>query len=191
MKRWIHAATETSYNFEPGDQVTVYEGKVGYANYDAEFVRYETNVHGVQMAVIKRASGIDKVPASVIMPSERDYFYSLTRNDVLTKEFVAKLIHKDDSMFCDKIRYKRVDRDPGMENVTGIDADIMNDKTGEQSYRVIITRYITKNYDETRDWDDEWGTKLNDPLIDDALDVLKKAPIVYVNFAGYQRKFEA
>lgn len=190
MKRWIHAATETSYNFEPGDQVTVYEGKVGYANYDAEFVRYETNVHGVKMAVIKRASGIDKVPASVIIPSEKDYFYSLTRDDVLRRDFVAQLIHKGDSMFCHKIRYKRVDKDPGMENVTGLDADIMNDKTGQQSYRVIITTYITKNYDETREWEDEWGVTIDDDLIQDALDVLSKAPEFYVNFAGYQRTFK-
>ena len=190
MKRWIHAATESTYNFEPGDQVTVYEGKVGYANYDAEFVRYETNPHGVQMAVIKRASGVDEVPASVIVPSEKEYFYSLTRDDVLKQDFVAKLIHKDDSMFCHKMRYKRVDRDPGMENVTGLDADIMNDKTGQQSYRVIITTYITKNYDETREFEDEWGVKIGDDLIGDALEVLSQAPEFYVNFAGYQRTFK-
>ena len=77
-----------------------------------------------------------------------------------------------------------------MENVTGIEADIMSAKEGEQVYRVVITTYITKNYQETREHDDEHNISLDDALIQEALDILKDAPEVVVNYAGYQRKFE-
>ena len=192
MKKWIHAATDAEHSFEPGDRVTYYNSTVGYANYDAEFVRYETNKYGVQVAVIKSlASEKEKqVPTDYIIPSEKEYFYSLSREDVLSKDFIAKLIHKDDSMFCSKIRYKRVDKDPGMENVTGAEADIISDKEGKQSWRVVLLKYVTKHYSEDRELEaDEWGCKLSDPLIDEALSILEKAPEFYVNFAGYQRKF--
>lgn len=190
MKRWIHAATESTLNFKPGDKVTVYEGRVGHANYDAEFVRYETNQYGVPVAVIKTKTNQQRVPVKSVIPSEKEYFYSLTREDVLTQEFVSRLVHIEDSMFCRKIYQKRVDGDPGMENVTGLEADIMNDAPGKQSYRVIISTYITKKYTETRDDTDERGVDIDDHLIDDALEILSQAPEFYVNFAGYQRTFK-
>jgi len=189
MKKWIHTSTD-SPALAPGDKVTVYNSKVGYANYDGVFLGYETNAYGVKMALVKTDHGNERVHPSSIIPSEKEYFYSLTRNDVLTVDFIEQLIHKDDSIFCHKIKYDRVDRDPGMENVTGVEADIMNSRTGQQSYRVIITTYITKNYSESREYEDEQGVGPDDPLIQDALDILSNAPEFYVNFAGYQRTFK-
>lgn len=77
-----------------------------------------------------------------------------------------------------------------MENVTGVEADIINSRVGQQSYRVIITTYITKNYSESREYEDEHGVGPDDLLVQDALDILSKAPEFYVNFAGYQRTFK-
>lgn len=191
MKRWIHADTELTSSFKPGGKVTVYESTVGHANYDAEFVRYETNQYGLPLAVVKTRTKQQKVPVKMVIPSEKEYFYSLTREDVLTQDFVAKLIHKEDSMFCHKIHQKRVDKDPEMENVTGVDAYIANDAPGKQSYRVAISTYITKKYTETREDTDERGVGIDDQLIDDALGILSQAPEFYVNFAGYQRAFKA
>ena len=191
MKRWIHAATDIGYDIQPGDTVTVYESKVGYSNYDATLEEYFTSSRGVKMAKLRRSSGrTEDVPASIIIPSEKEWFYSISLSDVLTKEFVSKLTHKDDSMWCSKIPHKRVDLDRGMENVTGVEADIMNTKQGQPEFRVMIVTYTSKHYEETRDIEDEWDLTVNDPMIEDALAILKTAPEVVVNFAGYQRTFK-
>ena len=191
MKRWIHAATDVEYNIQPGDRITVYNGTHGYANYDADFIEYFTNKNGVKMARILHDNGKeDTTPASYIIPSEYEWFKTATLDDILTKDFVASMYHQDDSIWCNKIRYNRVDRDEGMENVTGVDADIMNIKKGQPRFRVVIIHYINKHYQETRDIEDESGLSVDDPMIDEALDILKRAPEVIINYAGYQRTFK-
>lgn len=186
MKRWIHASSDV----EIGDKVTVYESKVGYANYDGTLVDVETNKHGVEIGVIDTGKRTTKVPMSYIIPSEKEYFHSLTLDDVLTKKFVSELVHKDDSMWCDKIKYSRVDPDLGMENVVGSEANIQAIKPNEQDYRVIVISYISKHGSVDRDITDEWHVGISDPLIDDALGILSNANEVVVNFAGYQRVFK-
>ena len=190
MKRYLKCSTN-KYNFRSGDRVTVYEGKVGYANYDTTFIDSYLNSHGVEVALVEGSFGKTKeVPYSCIIPSEKEYFYSLTIEDVLTPEFVAELNHKDDSMWCKKISYKRVDRDQSIENTVGSDADIICTNPGENpKYRVVIIDYISKHYNVDRDITDESGLTADDELIYDALDILKHADEVIVNFAGYQRTF--
>lgn len=190
MKRYIRCSTN-KYNFQPGDKVTVYESKVGYANYDAEFISSYINKYGVEIAVIEPyRSGYKEVPYSYIIPSEKEYFYSLTLKDVLNPGFIRKLNHKDDSIWCRKIPYKRVDRDTSIENVVGSEADIICTKSGsEPRFRVVIIDYISKHGSTDRDITDEYGLAADDGLVQDALSILKNAPEVIVNFAGYQRTF--
>lgn len=191
MKRMIIATRGTDPDdFSPfhwGDEVTVYESKVGYANYDGVLVDTYVNEHGVKIGVVETEGGYHDVPYSYIVPSQKKYFYSLNIDDVLQKSFINKLVNKDDSIFCKKIPYKRVDRDASMENVVGCEADIISYNDG---FRVVITQYISKHYDVTRDIQDERGLSVNDPMIDEALSILKTAPEVIVNFAGYQRTFK-
>ena len=189
MKRWIHASSDTN-SVSIGDEVTVYSGTHGYANYDGTLIDTEVNKYGVEVGVVDTGKRIEKVPMSSIIPSEKRYFYSLKLDDVLTSEFVAKMIHRDDSMWCDRIKYPRVDRDLGMENVVGTEAHIQATKPGEQDYRVVVVSYIDKHGSTDRDIIDEWHIGLNDPLVDEALDVMSKANEVVVNFAGYQRIFK-
>ena len=157
MKRWIHAATSNKVNCSVniGDDVTVYEGKVGYANYDGVLVDTKVNKYGVEIGVVDTGNRIKEVPMSSVVPSEKKYFYSLKLSDVLTKEFISQMTHKDDSIWCSKIRYSRVDRDTNMENVVGSQADIQAVKPGEQDYRVIIMTYISKHGSVDRDVVDE------------------------------------
>lgn len=188
MKRWIHAATET--NIKPGDKVTVYESKVGYSNYDGTFLGQETNRYGVALGLVKTASGIEKVSMSRIIPSEKEFFDSLTRDQVLTYDFIRELTHEGDSIWCKKTPYKRVDRDTNMENVVGEDADIINCKVGNAIFRVVITTYISKHGSVTRDVIDEQNIHADDLLIADCLDILNHADEVIVNYAGHQRIFK-
>ena len=182
MKRYI----KSNQVLQVGDEVTVYEGKVGYANYDGVLVDIYTNKYGSEMGVVETRGGYDDVHLTSIIPSQKKYFYSLTRDDILQKSFVKKLVNRDDSMWCRKIPCKRVDRDNSIENIVGYEADIIRESNG---FRVVITNYISKHYEETRDIRDEHQLSADDPMIDEALDILKTAPEVIVNFAGYQRKF--
>ena len=152
MKRMIIAANETNADdfapFHYGDEVTVYEGKVGYANYDGVLVDTYVNNYGVKIGVVETKGGYDDVPYSSIIPSQKKYFYSLSIDDVLQKSFIKKLVNKDDSVWCRKIPYKRVDRDAGMENIVGCEADIMYESSSNpgyySGYRVVIIQYISK-----------------------------------------------
>lgn len=188
MKRWIHAATVT--NIKPGDKVTVYESKVGYANYDGTFLGQETNRYGVAVGLVKTNHGIEKVPMTSITPSEKEFFYSLTRDQVLTYDFIRELTHEGDSIWCKKTPYKRVDKDTNMENVVGKDADIMNCKAGSPEFRVIICTYTSKHGSATRDVVDEWNVSTDDELVAEGLDILSHTDEVIVNYAGYQRIFK-
>lgn len=189
MKRWIHASTDASTSIKPGDRVTVYNGKHGHANYDATFEEYFTNSNGVKMAELSGVSSENSVvPASSIIPSEREWLYSISIDEVLTKDFVASMTHKDDSMWCDKVRTPRVDKDNEIENVTGIEA-YMSGVQNDNTLRVVITSYISKHYSEDEEWEDKM-VKVTNPLVDEALDILKRAPEVIVNYAGYQRIFK-
>lgn len=191
MKRMIVATHGTDADdfapFHWGDEVTVYEGKVGYANYDGVLVDTYVNEHGVKIGVVETKGGYEDVPYSCIVSSQKDYFYSLSIDDVLQKSFITKLVNNGDSIWCRKIPYKRVDRDASMENVVGCEADIIGGKDG---FRVVIIQHISKHYDVTRDIQDERGLSVNDPMIDEALEILKTAPEFIVNFAGYQRTFK-
>lgn len=187
MKLYVKASRNI-YSFEPGDQVTVYEGAHGYANYDATFVETYQNRYGVDMAVVRTKGGDKNIALSSIIPSQHAYFYSLSLDDVLTKDFVAGMIYKDDAMWCDRINASRVDRDASIENIVGYDAYIAHYPSG---YRVAITEYISKNYSTTSESDDRDRLSIDDPMITEALDILKSAPKVVVNFAGYQRIFTA
>ena len=189
MKRWIHASLDLQ-PLQEGDAVTVYNGTHGYSNYDGVLIDEEINKYGVKIAVVDTGKRIEKVPMSSIIPSQKKYFRSLTIDDVTTKEFIAQMIYKDDSIWCDKIRYDRVDRDTNMENVVGVDAMIKTVREGEQNYRVVISDYISKHGSITTDTQDEWDVKLDSRLIYEALDILKRAKEVVVNFAGYQRVFK-
>ena len=191
MKRYVKAS-HNIYSFEPGEQVTVYNGTYGYSNYEATFLETEINRHGVEMAVVEsRARGQHQVPLSSIIPSQYQYFKSLTFDDVVSKSFVKKMIYDDDSMWCDRIRVSRVDRDASIENLVGCEAHIMGPGNFQnRGYRVCIIEYISKHYDTTKDYTDKYNLSVNDPLIDEALDILKSADKVVVNFAGYQRIIE-
>jgi len=187
MKRYIRSSTAPTYDFDLGDTVTVYNGTHGYANYDGEIVYLYINRYDVAMARVRSRSGDHDVALSSIIPSQRAYFYSLTINDVLTKDFISKMKFKDDSMWCDRVNSSRVDHDVSIENTVGYEAYIASYTSG---YRVCITDYISKHYTVTREIEDESGLSVNDPMITEALDILKSAPEVVVNFAGYQRIFK-
>lgn len=189
MKRWIHAATDTAKNIKPGDKVTVYESKTGYSNYDGTFLGQETNKYGVAIGLVKTNHGTEKVSMSSIIPSEKEMFYSLSRDQVLTFDFIKELTHRDDSIWCNKVKYSRTDRDTNMENVVGEDAFIKNCKDNEELFRVVIKTYISKHGSVDRDVIDEWDVPITDALIAEALDIMEHSDEIVVNYAGYQRKF--
>ena len=186
MKRYIRSST-AKYSFEPGANVTVYEGKFGYANWEGTFVDSFINRYGVEMAKVRREYGEEEnIPMSSIIPSQKKYLYSLDFDDVVTKEFVSSMVFKDDSIWCHRISVPRVDKNPSMENVVGYDALIVHYDSG---YRVNITTYISKNYSTTKESEDESRLSIDDPMIDEALEILRSADKVIVDFAGYQRVF--
>lgn len=187
MKRYIKSAKQTYYDFQIGDTVTVYEGKHGYANYDGKIVDIYTNSHDVVMAVVRCRRGDINVPLSSIIPSQRDYFYSLSISDILSTAFLAKMQFENDSMWCNRVHASRVDRDPSIENTVGYDAYISPSRSG---YDVSITEYVSKNYSTTSYNQDAGNLPLTDPIIDEALDIMQSSNKVVVNFAGYQRVFE-
>lgn len=187
MKRYIKSAKQAYYDFQIGDIVTVYNGMQGYANYDGEIVDIYTNSHDVVMAVVRSRSGDKDVSLSSIIPSQRDYFYSLSISDILSTAFLAKMQFKNDSMWCDRVNASRVDRDPSIENTVGYDAYI---SPGRSGYDVSITEYVSKNYSTTSYSQDAGNLPLTDPIFDEAFDIMRSSNKVVVNFAGYQRVFE-
>ena len=189
MKRLIIQSSSSIDNINIGDEVTVYNGMVGYSNYEGTLVDKGVNQNGVLVGYVDNGHKVKEIPLSSIIRSEKRYFNSLTISDVLTKDFVAKMTHKGDSIWCKRTKYSRTDRDTNMENTVGMDAHIQSLNTPKQGYRVVLTTYISKHGSVDRDVVDELHVSLNDELIDEALDILANANEVIVNFAGYQRVF--
>ena len=189
MKRWIHAATYNSvpkYDFQNGDPVTVYNGKVGYANWDGIYTGQHTNRYNVAIAEIAHDNGkIEDVPLSSIIPSQKKYFYSLTFDDVTSISFIKKMVYNGDSIWCDKVRYARVDSDPSIENIVGAEGHIIC--LGDNDYKVVVDRYISKHYQVTKDSEWDVHVSMNSDLFREALGIIQSADEVVVNFAGYQR----
>lgn len=195
MKRYIRCSTLNKYGIQPGDPITVYNSKEGYTNYEADFIESYINRDGHEIAIIEkpRERGQDEVYYNQIIPSQRDYFYSLTLSDVLTPEFVASMVHNKDSIWCKNVRYSRVDRDMSIENVVRNDAYIgCSNHSGTcmvdtPRFKVSIVSYISKHGSIDRDVICEYDLLAGDELVYEALDVLRHADEVVVNFAGYQR----
>lgn len=189
MKRLIIQSSSSIDNINIGDEVTVYNGMVGYSNYEGTLVDKGVNRNGIPVGYVDDGHKIEELSLSSIIRSEKRYFNSLTISDVLTKDFVAKMTHKGDSMWCKRTKYSRTDRDTNMENTVGMDAHIQSLHSSKQGYRVVLSTYISKHGSVDRDVLDELHVSLNDELIDQALDILANANEVIVNFAGYQRVF--
>jgi len=185
MKRYIACSRdENKYDLSPGDSVTVY-ASTGYANYEGILEDIYTNKYNVQIARVSTKHGYENVPLSSVIPSQRDYFYSLSLDDILTEEFLSEMGFKDDAMWCDRVRVPRVDADPSIENTVGYDVYVAPNGS---RYRVIITEYVSKHR-STTSYRDESKLALGNPKLDDAIDMMKSASEVVVNFAGYQRIF--
>lgn len=176
MKRYIKSTSE----FQVGDVVTV-KHSYGYAPTEDTIVELFTNNYNVPCA--RLSSGESKALSSLIKSRKSD-LSELTRDDVLRPEYIATM-QQGDSIWCDRIRISRQDSDSSIENLVGIDAYIGCIKPNK--FRVVITEYVSKNHNVTRDVTEEYVTS-DHVIVQEAIDILSDAKEIYFNYDGYQRK---
>ena len=182
MKRYIRSSTNP---YSIGDTVTT-NLTYGYAPYDSKVIDVTVNRNGKDCVVLDDGKEIP-VGGYGMCKSKKAELNSLTIEDITTPEFISSLsADTNDSIWC-KENWGRVDRDRSIENTVGIKSVIMPIRRG---YKVVIDHAISKHGNITTDTELEYPTDINDPIISEAIDILKSANEIVLNYGFYQRVFK-